>query len=97
MAMVAQRGGDLDMEGGVSDTLKDITITAYAILVLSAGSAYTYALWLWLVGLAVYKLWQYIKPMMFPEAPAQLDAYTQKRQDKKARQAELQARRSKGK
>eukprot|EP00035_Acanthoeca_spectabilis_P023968 m.451787 g.451787 ORF g.451787 m.451787 type:complete len:160 (+) comp20209_c0_seq1:82-561(+) len=97
MVAVANRGGDLDMEGGVSDVLKDVTITAIAVLILSTTSAYWHALWLWLVGLATYKVWGYLKPYMFPEPDGSMDPSTKKRMDKRQRQAELQARRAKGK
>lgn len=38
-----------------------------------------HALWLWLVGLATYKVWGYLKPYMFPEPDGPMDPSTKKR------------------
>lgn len=82
----AKCGIDLNLEGGFADYMKDTIITTSICTGLSVISRGFWALWLWLPGFAVYKIWvTFIAPWIFAPAPEEDTEMAEKKRKKKER------------
>eukprot|EP00116_Pleurobrachia_bachei_P004865 sb/3465127/ len=70
MSSAAAGGTDLNMDGGLTDYLKDILLVTAGVTILSLFSDYCWYLWLIIPLFALGKLWTgIIKPWIFAPAP----------------------------
>lgn len=80
-------GVDLNMEGGLSEHVKDLIILTTGVQTLSLLSNYFWLLWLLAPGRAVHLAWSNIlSPYFFQEAPKQeIDEKKQRKLERKMR------------
>lgn len=82
----AKCGIDLNLEGGFADYMKDTIITTSICTGLSVISRGFWALWLWLPGFAIYKIWvTVVAPWIFAPAPEEDTEMNEKKRRKKER------------
>lgn len=82
---IVDGGIDLNMEGGISEHLKDLIILTAGVQILSLISNYFWLLWFLAPGRAFYLLWvNIIGPWIFQPAP-EIDEKKQKKLERKAR------------
>uniref|UniRef100_A0A1B6LD37 Transmembrane protein 208 n=1 Tax=Graphocephala atropunctata TaxID=36148 RepID=A0A1B6LD37_9HEMI len=80
-------GVDLNMEGGLSEHVKDLIILTSGVHTLSLLSNYFWLLWLLAPGRAVHLMWANIlSPYFFQQAaPQEVDEKKQRKMDRKMR------------
>ncbi|XP_054275272.1 transmembrane protein 208 [Macrosteles quadrilineatus] len=78
-------GVDLNMEGGLSEHVKDLIILTSAVQVLSLLSNYFWLLWLAAPGRAIHLAWANIlSPYFFQQAPPQeIDEKKQRKMERR--------------